>query len=157
MAVVRLDGLGRDVVTKEAAPFVEAAPGRGARILGIERQEHDFVAIRRAQLFDCFSREGMPVAHGHETVGVDAIGPELLLERIGLLLGEAPDGRGSSDGGIVVLHFLGTRGGNQSRQGLASQAGKREINDIGVAKEIKKEGLNRLRRVRAAELKENYS
>ena len=74
-----------------------------------------------------------------------------------MLLGEAPDGRRPADGRIVVLHFLGAGRRNQPGQGFASQPGKREIDDVGIAKEIKKEGLDRLRRVRAAELKENYS
>jgi hypothetical protein len=56
-----------------------------------------------------------------------------------------------------MLHFFGAGRGNQPGQGFASQPGERKIDDIGVAKEIEKEGLDRLRRVRAAELKENYS
>ena len=90
-------------------------------------------------------------------MSVNAVGPEPFLQRIGLLLGKAPYGRGAADGRIVVLHFLGPRARNQLGQGLASNAGKGKINNIGVAKKIKKEGFNRLRRVRAAELKENYS
>ena len=88
---------------------------------------------------------------------VDAVGPQLFLQRVRLLLGEAPDRRGSADGGIVVLNFLRPGRRNQFGQRLAADAGKRKVDDIGVAKKIKKEGLYRLRRVRAAELKENYS
>src|SRR5882724_8485945 len=57
----------------------------------------------------------------------------------------------------MMLHFLGPGGRNQLGQRLASNAGKGKIDDFGVAKKIKKEGFDRLRRVRAAELKENYS
>ena len=63
----------------------------------------------------------------------------------------------SADGRVVVLNFLGAGRRDQSGQGLAAKPGKREIDNIGVAKKIKKKRLDRLRRVRAAELKENYS
>ena len=42
-----LDRLHRDVITKQAPPFVEAAPGGRARILGIKRQEDNLIAVRR--------------------------------------------------------------------------------------------------------------
>ena len=68
-----------------------------------------------------------------------------LLERIaGLLLGEAPDGRSAADGRIVVLHFLGAGRRNQPGQGLASEPSEGKINNIGIAKEIKKKRLDRL-------------
>jgi hypothetical protein len=90
-------------------------------------------------------------------MSVNAVGPEPVLQGVGLLLGESPYGRGAADGRIVMQYFLGSRARNQLGQGLAADAGEREVNDIGVAKKIKKEGLDSLRRVRAAELKENYS
>ena len=85
------------------------------------------------------------------------LGPKPVLQGIGLLLGKAPDGRRATDGRIVMLNFFGPGGRNQLGQGLASKPGKRKINDVGIAKKIKKEGFDRLRRVGTAKLKENYS
>ncbi len=67
-----------------------------------------------------------------------------------------PNGRASANGRVVMLHFTGARGGDQLRQRLAADSGKREVNDIGIAKQIVKKGLNRLQRVGSAKLKENY-
>ena len=157
VAIKSLNRLHRHVVTEKAAEFVEAAAGRSAGILGIQRQKHDFVAVRGPQLLDRLRGKRMPVAHRHETVSVNAVVPETLLQRIGLLLGKAPYRRSSADGSVVVLNFFGPGGGDQFGQWFTADAGKREVDDIGVAKKIKKKRLNSLRRVGAAELKENYS
>src|ERR1700693_905847 len=57
----------------------------------------------------------------------------------------------------MVLHFLGPRGRNQLGQRLSPTAGKREIDNLGVAKKIEKKRLDRSRRVGAAELEQDYT
>ncbi len=157
MTIKSLNRLHRNVITEQAPEFVEAAAGCSAGILRIERQKHDFVAVRGPQLVNRLRGKRMPVPHGDKTVSVDAVVPETLLQRIRLLLGKAPYGGRSADGRVVVLNFLGPGGGDQFGQWFTANAGKREVDDIGVAEKIKKKRLNRLRRVGAAELKENYS
>src|SRR5690242_3624 len=120
MAIEGFHRSHRNVLTKQALPLVETAPGCGSRILGIKRQEDNLVTICLAQKFDRLSREWMPVTHCHETMCVNTVGPELSLERLCLLLGETPYRRSSADSRIVVLHFLCPRGRNQLGQRLAS-------------------------------------
>src|SRR5438552_16549958 len=57
----------------------------------------------------------------------------------------------------MVLNFFGACGRDQLRQRLASDAGKRKINDIGVTEEIKKERFDRFQRIGPTELEENYT
>ena len=56
-----------------------------------------------------------------------------------------------------MLNFFSPRAGNQLRQRLAAQAGEREVDDIGIAKKIKKERFDCVQRVGAAELEQNYT
>ncbi len=152
-----LDSVHGDVVLKQSPPLVETAPSGGPRILGIKRQQHDFVTAGGAQLLNRLRGERVPVAHGHKTVRVNAIAAEPLLQHPRLLLGKASNRRGPADYRIVVLYLLRACSGNQLGQRLASNPGKGKINNVGIAEKIKKKGFNSLRRVRAAELKENYS
>src|SRR5260370_6449633 len=99
----------------------------------------------------------MPVTHGHKTICVQAISGQLLPQSAGLLLGKTADRRSSTDRRIVVLHLFGASGGDQFGQRFSSDAGKGKINKVGIAKKIKKEGVNRSRRIRAAELEQNYT
>src|ERR1700730_2104528 len=69
---------------------------------------------------------------------------------------KAPCGRASSNGGVVVLYLACACGGNQFGQGFPSDAGEREVNDIGVAEEVVQKRFNRFQRVGSTELKENY-
>ena len=57
----------------------------------------------------------------------------------------------------MMLHLAGASGGNQLGQRFASETRKREVNNIGVAKEIKKKWFYRSQRIGPAELKQNYS
>jgi hypothetical protein len=52
-----------------------------------------------------------------------------------------------------MLDFARTRSRNQFREGFAPEAGKREVDNIGIAEKIKKEGLYRSQRIRPAKLK----
>src|SRR4029077_2160733 len=109
------------------------------------------------QMFNRFRGEWMPVTHGHEAAGVDAGFCQLELQGSGLLFGKPADGRASADDRIMMLNFFGARAGNQLRQRLSAQAGEREVDDIGIAKKIKKERFDCVQRVGAAELEQNYT
>src|SRR5258708_23303350 len=99
----------------------------------------------------------MWVAKGREQSAVRPVARARGRRAPGVLLVDPRYGGPPADRRIVVQYFLGPCGRNQLGQGLASNACEREINDVRVAKKIKKEGFNSLRRVRAAELKENYT
>ena len=68
----------------------------------------------------------------------------------------APDGRAAADGRVVVLHLARAGGRDELGQGLASDAGKREVNNVGVAEEVVQKRFDRFQRVGSTELKENY-
>src|SRR5205823_1088271 len=57
----------------------------------------------------------------------------------------------------MMLNFFGARAGNQLGQGLTAEAGEREVDDIGIAKKIKKERFDSVQRVGAPELEQNYT
>ena len=107
-------GVFSKVGAEEAFPLIQAAAGCGGRVLRIQGKQNHFIAVRRAELGDCFAGEWVPVAHGHKTAGVQAAPRQLGFERNRLPLREVPDGRASADGGVVVLHFAGARGRNQA-------------------------------------------
>src|SRR5208282_801206 len=99
----------------------------------------------------------MPVAHGHKTARVDSclLQPQLQSQR--LLLGKPPDRRASPDRRVMVLYLPRACARNQFGQRFAPDAGEREVNNIGVAKQIKKKWLDGLQRVRPAKLEENHT
>jgi hypothetical protein len=147
----------RNIILKQSSPFVEAAAGCGARILRVEREEYNFVALGGAELFNRLGGKGMPVAHGHETTCIHTIGSEFVAQRASLLFGEAPDGRSSPDRLVVMLYFLGSSGGNQPGERLAADPGEWEIDDIWIAEQVKKKRLDRSWRVGAAKLEQYYT
>jgi hypothetical protein len=57
----------------------------------------------------------------------------------------------------MVLHFSRTSGRNKFGQSFASEARKREVNDVGIAEKIKKERFYRSQRIGPAKLKQYYS
>jgi hypothetical protein len=54
------------------------------------------------------------------------------------------------------LDSLGTPRGYKPSQRLAGQPSKREVDDIRIAEEVIEERLDRLKRVRSAQLEEDY-
>src|SRR5580700_2645950 len=87
-----------NIPVEQALPLVQAAARGSRRVLRIQRQQHDFIALRRLELRDGFAGKRMPVAHGYETASVQTLIRELGFERPRLALGEAPDGRASANG-----------------------------------------------------------
>jgi hypothetical protein len=77
-------------------------------------------------------------------------------KRASLTFGVPTDRRSSANDGVVVLHFAGARGRNQFGERFATDAGKREVNDVWVAEKIVEKWLNRFQRIGSTELKENY-
>src|SRR5579862_3539410 len=56
----------------------------------------------------------------------------------------------------MMLDLAGAGGGNQLGEGFAADAGKREVNNVGVAEKVIKERFDGFQRVGSTELKENY-
>jgi hypothetical protein len=57
----------------------------------------------------------------------------------------------------MVLNFSGAGAGNQLGERSSANAGKWKVNDIGIAKQIKKKWLDCFQRVRSAKLEEHHT
>jgi len=57
-------------------------------------------------------------------------------------------GEPTADGGVVVLDLAPRGGGNQFGQRLTTDAGEREVNNVGVAEQVVKERFDRFQRNR---------
>ena len=68
----------------------------------------------------------------------------------------AADRRASANGRVMMLHLARPRSGDEFGQGLTTDASEREVDNVGVAKEVVKKGFDRFQRVGSTELKENY-
>jgi len=106
-------------------------------------------------LLEEFLRVGVEVVFLNREVG-QTPEDQLLLQGSGLLFGKAPDGRAPTNGRVVMLDFTRPRCRDQFGQRFAPDAGKRKVNNIGVAEEVIKERFYRSQRVRPAQLKQNY-
>src|SRR5580692_612965 len=98
----------------------------------------------------------MPIAHGHKAARIQSLIRQVRLERPRLTFGKAADGGASANGRIVMLNFPCARGGDQLGQRFTSEAGEREINNIGITEKVVKERLYRSQRIGPAKLKQNY-
>src|ERR1035438_187834 len=136
-----------NLIVEKPLPFVQAAPRRGGGVLRIQGQQNHLATLRSSQFCDGFAGKGMPVAHGNETARIKSLTDQLGLESPCLLLGEAANGRPSADGGVVVLNFTGARGRNQFGQSFATEACKREVDDVGIAEKVKKKRFYRSQRI----------
>src|SRR2546430_14671983 len=61
-----------------------------------------------------------------------------------------------ADGRIVVLHFPSACCRDQFGQRCSPDAGKRKVNNVGIAEEVVKEWFDGFQRVGSTQLKENY-
>src|SRR5580698_2167307 len=93
-----------------AIPFVEAASGRGERIVRIEREKDQLVVRLAVEGGDGLSRVGVPIAHGDDGASGN-VGFESRFESAGLLFGEAANGRAAADFGVVLADYFGAGGG----------------------------------------------
>src|SRR3954452_2974920 len=147
----------RKVVGEMSIPLVQATARGGRRIMGIHRQQHDFIALSRLEFGDCFRSEGMPVAHGHKATGVDPGLSQLTLQGAGLLLGKPAYRKTTADDRVVVLQLFCPSRGYQLSQRLAPDPGKGKIDNVGITKQVKKKRFNGFQRIGPAELKKNYT
>ena len=56
----------------------------------------------------------------------------------------------------MMLHLARARSRDQFGQRFAPDAGKGEVNNVGIAKKVVKKRFDRFQRVGSAQLKENY-
>src|SRR5260370_28977260 len=99
------------------------------------------------QLIDGLARERMPIPHRHKTPCVDSLAAKVAFQSARLLFSIPPDGRSATDRRVVMLDFARPRGRDQLSQRLTPDAGQRKINNVGIAKEVVKERLDRFQRV----------
>src|SRR5579859_2033611 len=96
----------------------------------------------------------MPVAHGDEAAGVE-IGCERGFESARLKFGEPTDRRLAADGVVMFANDSGAAMGDPPSERTARQPSAKKIDDVGIAEKIVEERFDGLRRIGAAELKEN--
>src|SRR5262249_39467045 len=128
--------LSWNVILKQTVPLVQARSRGCRRILGIQRQQHNFIACGCSNLLNGFALKRMPVSHRNEAAGIDSRALQLLLQPMRLPLSMWTNRRTSADDRIVVLHFPGTSAGDQLGEWFTSDTGKREVNNVRVAKEV---------------------
>ena len=99
---------------------------------------------------------GMPIAHGDDGArrNVRAQG---VFERFPLLLGEPADRRAAANFGVVLADDLRALRGDQFCQRLARKKRAGEINNVGIAKKIVKEGFDCGQSIGASQLKQDDS
>jgi len=73
-----------------------------------------------------------------------------------LRLRQIDDGRAAANLGIVTAHFAGAVPRHQPGQWFPRQTGEREVDDVGVGEEVVKERLDRIQRVRSAQLEQHH-
>ena len=114
-----VDHLNRDPGLIEAIPFLEAAAGRGERIVRIKRKQHQLVERGAFQRLDRLFGVRMPIAHRHDRARryVDS---QSSLERLRLPLGQPPDRRATADFSVMLAHTLRASGGYQLGQRLSA-------------------------------------
>ena len=97
----------------------------------------------------------MPIAHGHHHARHERFA-EFRLQRPRLPRRHLADGRLAADFLIVLADFARAPRGNQPRQGLARQPRKREVDDVGVAKQVIEKRFDGVERVGPAQLKQYH-
>ena len=124
-----------------ALPRIQAAARGGGRVLGVEGQQDDFIGGEGREVANRRLRERMPIAHGHHHARYERLG-KLGLERPRLPRRYLADRRLTADLLIVRAHFGGAAGRYEACQGFAGQAGKGEVDDVGVAKQVIEKGFD---------------
>jgi hypothetical protein len=99
----------------------------------------------------------MPVTHRHHTVRIHSILDQPGFKCGRLLFGETANGGAAADSCIMLRRFLGARAGDQLGERTASDARKREVNNVGIAKEVIKKRFDRGQRIRSTELEKYYT
>src|SRR5580704_17224599 len=98
----------------------------------------------------------MPVAHGDEAAGIDAVRTEFGLESQRLALSEVAYRRAAADSSVMMLYCSSARSRNELGESLAADSSKREVDNVGIAEKVIKKRLDRSQRIRPAQLKQNY-
>ena len=137
-------------------PFIETAARGRFRVLGIEWKQDQFIRSLCLHGLDGFLRHGVPVSHGYENLCFKSL-IQLAFQGAGLCGGIFENRRFAPDLCIVTLDFPGSVGGNQFRQGLSGNFGKREVDDIGIAKQVIEERFNGLHRIRTSQLEKHHT
>src|ERR1700722_2960557 len=98
---------------------------------------------RVLQLLDGFRRKRMPFPHRDHATRVQTLPHQLRFQSLRLPFGKFANWRSAADRRIVLGRFLSARAGNELRQRSPADTRKWKVNNVGIAKEIKKEGLDR--------------
>ena len=139
----------------DAAPFFEAAERGGVGIVGIEREEDEFIETAgRFEGGDGVFGERLPVAHGGDGDGID-VGLEGLDEADALAFGENADGRAAANHGVASGDGRRAFFGDVAGERAANEIERAEGDDVRVEEEIAEEGFDGVEGVGAAELEED--
>ena len=139
----------------DAAPFLEAAERGGVGIVGIEREQDEFVEMAGGfEGGDGVFGERLPVAHGGDGYGID-VGLEGADKAGALAFGEDGDGRAAADHGVASGDGRRALFCDVAREGAADEIERAQGNDVGIEEEIAQEGFDGGERIRAAQLEED--
>ena len=131
------DGLHQAGLGGGLAPGGEAAAGRCRAVVRVKGDEDDLVGVPGLHGAGGLDAEGVPVAHGDETAGVE-IG-ESALEGAGLLFGELSQGALAAEDGVVGGGGLEAEGGDEAGEEGADEKGTRRM--AGSLKRLTRNGL----------------
>src|SRR5262249_12825204 len=136
VTIEALDEVNWHIFAEVPIPFVQTTANGCARIMRVKREQHHLIAARLLEAFHRLSCKWIPVAHCHKTTSVDTITVERGLQGTRLALRETPDRRAAADHRIVMFNFFGAGGGNQLGERTTSDAGEREVDNVGIAKQV---------------------
>ena len=132
-------------------PSGERRPGRGGGELRVKRQQHDLIRAPCPHRLRHHVAERVPVAHRHEALHVQL--GQGRLQRAGLLLRQAQQGRATAEQLVVGGRRLGAGVGDDPCQQRADE--ERHPQDGRVAEQIDQERPHGSRPVRAAQVEQH--
>ena len=98
----------------------------------------------------------MPVAHRHIRGGIHTTLSQQALQFAGLLLGDAPERRASTDGAVGLLGLAAAQGADQPGQRLLEgRAG--QPNDLRISEEVVQKRTDVLNPLGAPQIQKNYA
>ena len=135
-------------------PFPDTGAGRRLRIVRIQREEHNLLDAGGEERIDRLVGHRMPVPHGDHHPDVK-IGAQRPFQGRGLPPCQIQNRRPFADPCVVLLHAGGAAPRNGPRQRAPEEKCQREVDDIGIAKQVVEKRFHRRKRIGASELQEH--
>src|SRR5277367_2525043 len=107
---------------------------------------------RFLKLLDRLRGKRMPIAHCHHAARVQALPHQLRFQSRRLPFGKHANRRSAANRRIVLRSFLRARARDEFSQRPPADARKWKVNNVGIAKEVIKEGFDRGERIWSTKL-----